>query len=232
MFAKYLLSVGDWTLKVWNEELKTPIIGSKYHDSYLTSARWSPTRPGVFYSARADGYLDVWDYYEKQHEPVLSQQMGDQALETVRVRGSGVELAVGGRDGSVAIVRPSASLTEPQPNERATVQAMFERETNRVKAADKAIKENKIKARRAEAEAAKLAQQQAEELSQEEMLKKVEEDFEADLALIGDDPFKPIDLSALKAKPKTDVPPSQPSEAGGADAIAAQPAAEQSPGPS
>jgi hypothetical protein len=85
MFAKYLLSVGDWTLKVnnsllvpnklqggwnisiprllqschvghvsdvllsdneqvWNEELKTPIIGSKYHDSYLTSARWSPTR--------------------------------------------------------------------------------------------------------------------------------------------------------------------------------------------
>ena len=30
--------------QVWNEELKTPIIGSKYHDSYLTSARWSPTR--------------------------------------------------------------------------------------------------------------------------------------------------------------------------------------------
>lgn len=50
--------------------------------------------------------------------------MGDQALETVRVRGSGVELAVGGRDGSVAIVRPSASLVEPQPNERATVQAV------------------------------------------------------------------------------------------------------------
>lgn len=36
---------------------------------------WSWGRPGVFYSARADGYLDVWDYYEKQHEPVLSQQV-------------------------------------------------------------------------------------------------------------------------------------------------------------
>lgn len=44
IFAKYLLSVGDWALRVWNEELKTPIIGSKYHSSYLTSARWSPTR--------------------------------------------------------------------------------------------------------------------------------------------------------------------------------------------
>jgi hypothetical protein len=60
----------------------------------------------------------------------------------------------------------------------------------------------------------------------------VEEDFEADLALIGDDPLKPIDLSALKAKPKTDVPPSQPTEAGGAESTTAQPAAEQSPGPS
>ena len=141
----------------------------------LLSDTWASWlgRPGVFYSARADGYLDVWDYYEQQHAPVLSQQvpllqiptartcmqyipcdadgavesglvstsrmwhlhgrslghsrqlqMGDQALETVRVRGSGVELAVGGRDGSVAIVRPSASLVEPQPNERATVQAV------------------------------------------------------------------------------------------------------------
>lgn len=60
----------------------------------------------------------------------------------------------------------------------------------------------------------------------------VEEDFEADLALIGDDPSKPIDLSALKAKPKAEVSSSQPTEAGGAESTIAQPAAEQSPGPS
>ena len=60
----------------------------------------------------------------------------------------------------------------------------------------------------------------------------VEEDFDADLALIGDDPDKPIDLSALKARSKADMPPSQPAEAGGAESTTAQPAAEQSPSPS
>ena len=60
----------------------------------------------------------------------------------------------------------------------------------------------------------------------------MEEDFEADLALIGDDPYKPIDLNALKARSKADVPPSQPAEAGGAESTAAQPAAEHLPAPS
>ena len=27
---------------------------------------WSPTRPGVFYTARQDGVLDVWDFYYRQ----------------------------------------------------------------------------------------------------------------------------------------------------------------------
>jgi hypothetical protein len=40
------------------------------------------------------------------------------------LRGSGVEMAVGGRDGSVSIVRLSQSLVELQPNERATVQGV------------------------------------------------------------------------------------------------------------
>lgn len=43
-FNKYFLSVGDWTVRVWNEDLKVPIIASKYHSTHLTSARWSPTR--------------------------------------------------------------------------------------------------------------------------------------------------------------------------------------------
>lgn len=37
-------------------------------------------RPGVFFSAKIDGYLDVWDYYEKQNEPVLSHQARSCAL--------------------------------------------------------------------------------------------------------------------------------------------------------
>lgn len=43
-YPKYFLSIGDWTARIWNEDLKTPIMSSKYHSSYLTGGRWSPTR--------------------------------------------------------------------------------------------------------------------------------------------------------------------------------------------
>lgn len=43
-YPKYFLSIGDWTARIWNEDLKTPIMTSKYHSSYLTGGRWSPTR--------------------------------------------------------------------------------------------------------------------------------------------------------------------------------------------
>ena len=60
---KYFLSVGDWSAKIWVEDLKTPIMRTKYHDSYLTDGCWSPTRNGVFFLIRKDGWMDVWDYY-------------------------------------------------------------------------------------------------------------------------------------------------------------------------
>lgn len=47
-FPKYLLSIGDWTARIWNEDLKTPIITSKYSRSYLTAAKWSPTRCDIW----------------------------------------------------------------------------------------------------------------------------------------------------------------------------------------
>lgn len=43
-FPKFFLSIGDWTARVWNEDLKTPIMTSKYHSAYLNGGRWSPTR--------------------------------------------------------------------------------------------------------------------------------------------------------------------------------------------
>ena len=43
-YPKFFLSVGDWTARVWNEDLKSPIITSKYHSGSLTGGRWSPTR--------------------------------------------------------------------------------------------------------------------------------------------------------------------------------------------
>lgn len=45
-FPKFFLSIGDWTARIWNEDLKTPVITSKYQTTYLAGGRWSPTRSG------------------------------------------------------------------------------------------------------------------------------------------------------------------------------------------
>lgn len=65
-FPKFFLSVGDWTTRVWNEDLRTPVITSPYNASYLTGGAWSPSRPGVVYTTSHSGALEVWDYYLKQ----------------------------------------------------------------------------------------------------------------------------------------------------------------------
>lgn len=60
---KFFLTVGDWTARIWCEDLKTPIMSTTYHESYVTAGCWSPTRAGVFYVTRADGVVDVWDFF-------------------------------------------------------------------------------------------------------------------------------------------------------------------------
>jgi len=50
------LSVGDWTARIWSEEIKDDsIMWTKFHMSYLTDAQWSPVRPGVFFTTKMDG---------------------------------------------------------------------------------------------------------------------------------------------------------------------------------
>lgn len=68
------MTVGDWSAKIWNEDLKTPIIRTKYHGAFLSDGCFSPIRPGLFFLIRKvyifefhyflkDGWLDIWDYY-------------------------------------------------------------------------------------------------------------------------------------------------------------------------
>ena len=75
--SKYFMTVGDWTARIWSEDLKTPIMTTKYHSSYLTAGCWSPTRQGVFFVTRQDGVLDIWDYFYRQNDVALSHKLGD-----------------------------------------------------------------------------------------------------------------------------------------------------------
>lgn len=36
------MSIGDWSINIWEDELKTPIMSTKYHSNILTDGCWSP----------------------------------------------------------------------------------------------------------------------------------------------------------------------------------------------
>lgn len=147
-FPKYFMSVGDWSARVWQEDLRSPVMATRYHTSSLTSGSWSPTRPGVFFTARADGTLDVWDYFQKQNDPALSVHVTDKPLTSLNVHEAGQLLVVGAADGSTTLLELSDGLTVAQPGEKQGVAQIFERETKREKNLELRARELKLRAKR------------------------------------------------------------------------------------
>jgi len=148
-YSKYFVSIGDWTARIWMEDCKTPIMNTKYHNSYLTGGQWSPTRPGVFFTIKDDGTLDVWDYFYKQNDPTLQVQVTDQVLTSMRVQDGGKMVAVGARDGSVTLLDICDGLSVMQTGEKQAISAIFERETKREKNLEARQKELRLKAKKA-----------------------------------------------------------------------------------
>mmetsp|Transcript_21711 Transcript_21711/g.38961 ORF Transcript_21711/g.38961 Transcript_21711/m.38961 type:complete len:545 (+) Transcript_21711:269-1903(+) len=131
--SKFFLTVGDWTARIWMEDLKTPILTTKYHPAYLTGGCWSPTRPGVFYVTREDGVVDFWDYFYRQNEVAYSHKVSDAPLSSISVHAQGKLMGVGDRNGTVSLLQVCDSLALQQSNEKLAISGMFERETKREK---------------------------------------------------------------------------------------------------
>ena len=89
------------------EDLKTPVMTSRFDDAYLTAGCWSPTRPGVFFTSKQDGSLDVWDYLHKHHDPIFSTKVSDVGLASLKLHSSGKLAALGGMDGSLTVLELS-----------------------------------------------------------------------------------------------------------------------------
>lgn len=131
-FPKNFLTIGDWTARVWSEDVKeSSILWTKYHMSYLTDGCWSPIRPSVFFTTSIGGTLDVWDFSFKQNDPTLSLHVCDEALQTLRVQEHGRLIAAGSQKGTTTLLELSDNLCNLQRNEKQLVTAMFERETRR-----------------------------------------------------------------------------------------------------
>ncbi|KAM6111115.1 dynein axonemal intermediate chain 2 [Pterocles gutturalis] len=145
---KIFLTVGDWTARIWSEEIKeSPIMWTKYHLSYLTDGCWSAVRPAVFFTTRSDGTLDVWDFLFKQNDPSLSLKVCDEPLSSLRLQDKGCVIGCGSKLGTVTLLEISSGLCTLQRNEKTLVTAMFERETKREKILEARHREMRLKER-------------------------------------------------------------------------------------
>merc|ERR1712154_79852 len=148
---KCILSVGDWMARGWTEDIKTPIMSTRYESHYLTSATWSTTRPGVFYVTKKNGTMDVWDYYFKgQFEPAYTVKISEHySLSDIKIsnKSQGKFIGIGCDDGSVTVMELCRSLYQStnQNAEKQAITQMFERETNR----EKGLQASKLAQRRA-----------------------------------------------------------------------------------
>lgn len=177
-FPKYFLTVGDWTARIWNEDIRTPIMATKYHMSYLTDGSWSPTRPGVFLTTKMDGTLDIWDYLYKQNDPMLSLKIGDAPLHTLRIQDQGKFVAVGASDGATTLLQLADGLRFLQANEKQSISQMLERESKREKNLESRAKELRMK-NKSGAASTNLGSPRSEKKDglTDDILKQVEEEF-------------------------------------------------------
>ena len=173
-FSKYFMTVGDWTTRIWIDDLKTPIVTTKYYNVSLVTGKWSPSRPGVFFTARTDGIVDVWDMFYKQNDPVLSINVSTTSLSSLQVQQQGRLVACGSKDGNVSIVEVSDGLAEVQSNEKQSINQLLERETKRERNLDQLEKEATMKARK---EARKVQEEPEKNDEMEEKLRNLEVEF-------------------------------------------------------
>lgn len=131
--VKFFLTVGDWCAKMWMEELKGPLLKTPYYPAFLSAASWSPTRAGVFYLCRGDGFIDTWDYYYRMNEVSLTQKVSDASLTSISIHQQGSLMAIGDADGTITLMQLCDSLVQMAPNEKNMIGQMFDRETKREK---------------------------------------------------------------------------------------------------
>ena len=116
---------------------------TRYHQSYLTDGCWSPTRCGLFYLTRMDGFLDVWDFYYRQNEVAYSQKVSDAVLTKISVNAT--MAAIGDSDGTVHMMSLCKTLWVQSNKEKEAMGMIFEREFRREKNLEVAKKQAELK---------------------------------------------------------------------------------------
>ncbi|CAH1645244.1 unnamed protein product [Spodoptera littoralis] len=150
-FLKNFLTVGDWTARVWSEECReSAILWTAPHRHAITDGAWSPTRVSLLMLSKCDGVLAVWDLLAAQHQPVLSTQVCQEPLLSVRPHEAGALVCCGNSAGNVYLLELSHDLTLSDKNDKQLLTSVLERESKRERILEARLREIRLKQRQAE----------------------------------------------------------------------------------
>ncbi|KAJ8729777.1 hypothetical protein PYW08_001358 [Mythimna loreyi] len=150
-FLKNFLTVGDWTARVWSEDCReSAVLWTPSGRHRVCDGTWSPTRLSLLLLAQYDGQLHLWDLLRRQHEPVLTVQVCDEPLVSVRAHEAGTLVACGSSKGHIYMQELSTSLSASDKNDKSLLTVMLEREAKRERILEARMREIKLKQRQAE----------------------------------------------------------------------------------
>uniref|UniRef100_A0AAQ4RIS7 Dynein, axonemal, intermediate chain 2b n=1 Tax=Gasterosteus aculeatus aculeatus TaxID=481459 RepID=A0AAQ4RIS7_GASAC len=158
-FPKNFLTVGDWTARIWSEDIKESsiiFVGSNY-----------PLDAGTVHLPFAE-HQEVSDLHA----------VCDEALYSLRLQDNGRLVACGSQQGEATLLEISSGLSTLQKNEKSLLAAMFERETKREKILEARQREIRLK-ERSRSEQSRSEDGGREDIDQSplQLMARAEEDF-------------------------------------------------------
>ncbi|EKG03414.1 hypothetical protein TCSYLVIO_005536 [Trypanosoma cruzi] len=134
------LSCGDLHFKLWRLGLGHPIFISSQHDAPVTCACWTPLRSSIVFVGTMDGKILVWDLLDRNREPLLVQQLVQDAITVINFKPVPPTIpphyvqyvAIGTSVGSFHWYALPKVLSRGPSGEKRHFRAMLEREVRRV----------------------------------------------------------------------------------------------------
>lgn len=71
-----MLSTGQKIFAVWSENSQSIPILWRRRETNITCAQWSPTRISLFFIARYDGIIELWDLLTRTDNACISHDAG------------------------------------------------------------------------------------------------------------------------------------------------------------
>jgi WD40 repeat protein len=139
-FPDIIVTVGDWNFHIWKVNVssgnKVPLFVSPTFTAYLSACCWSPTRPAVLLVSTVDGYIHAWDFTDTSYKASISFKTNTEGIRSMQylledTKNRQQLLAVGDREGRLAVYEMPQGLRRALPNEDAIMEKFLDRELQR-----------------------------------------------------------------------------------------------------